>query len=318
MNRIINFFKRLFSCDKQSKNDKANAEQGFTGHHLLDKVSCMEQDTNLKLMRKYVLDGLIDVYTRTARRLIDLGEEQELERLLKIMQGDLTRIGVGIISSSSGSEFDHETMTISEEEPHFTNNRNLANKVSVSIVPLFTWDVPMEDRDNLHLILKKEEVILWQYTDQTIIQDSPKVKIKNGDEDTIVKYYKNPVTVSSLVSPKEIQWKESKPIGYLVVIENNEIVSILTVDPIIKNVYGTRPEEHEGISIHPISLLNDQLAEEHFTIMQVPKSKQLEAVLLNGQWSVNSKNNSMPRTILSDGDTIIIGSISFKYIENVS
>jgi hypothetical protein len=318
MNRITNFFKRLISYDIPSNNDKANAELIRAVHRLLDKVSSMEQDTNLKLMRKYVLDGLIDVYTRTARRLVDLGEEQELERLLKIMQSNLNRIGVGIKISTSGSEFDHETMTICEEEPLFTNNIDLANKVSISVVPLFTWDVPVEGRDNLHLVLKKEEVILWQYTDQTIFQDSPQVKTKNGDANTIVQKIKNPVTVSSLVTPKEMQWKKSKAIGYLVVIENDEIVSILTVDPIIKNVYGARPEEHEGISIHPISLLNDQLADEHFTIKQDSKSKQLEAVLLNGQWSVNSKNNSVPRTMLSDGDTIYIGSISFKYIENVS
>ena len=316
MNRIINYFKRLIFFIKTYYKDRVDAQQINTKRPLLDKGPYIE-NPSFEIICRSVLDGFIDIYTRTARRLIDLGKEQELERLLKIMHGNLKHAGIKIQSSSSGAEFDHETMVISYKESFLTNKKELANKVSVSVVPLFIWDLPIEGRSDSHLILKKEEVILWEYTDKPIIQETLPMPPQKDNVATISLNTKIPTTVSSLVGSSEERLKISSPIGYLVVIENNEILCILTVDPDVKNVYGSHPVEKEGISCHPISLLNEHLTSEHFYLQQDNNSNQIEAVLLDGIWSINSKNKNVQQTTISDGDTIYIGDISFKYIENV-
>ncbi len=292
MNRLHDICKRWLHFLKRLWNRRKNPATRDGIHGLMDEELGRPATHD-------VLMSFIDIYTRTARRVNDLGHEQELEKLISIMRHNLQNMGVGIWSSESGSDFDDKVMTISHEDFRPTSNRSLADKVAVSVVPLFRWNVASDDKPQQ--ILQKEEVILWQYTDQPIPPDTPQV-----------------VTDSPFVAPAPSAPAAEAPVGYLVAINHDEIISILTVDANCLNVYGTHPVPSAGVSVHPISLLDDQLTQQHFSIRQVPDSLQLEATLLDGQWTINGKYNNQSPTPLSDGDTILIGDITFKYIENGS
>lgn len=307
MNRIIYYLYQLFY----------KFRSGEKRVSFLGETTRTEHNTNLKLIREHGLDGFIDVYIRSARRLMVLGEEQELERLLIIMHSNLKRIGVDFRISSSGTEFDHETMYISDaKSSYLTNNPELANKVSISVVPLITWKSSVTDQSDQNTILKKEEVILWQYTNKIIQEDNHQENSVIGVSSSSVQPNILPASVSSIIVSQNKQAKAYEPIGFLVLIKDQEIISILTIERGVKNVYGSSPQERDNVSCHQVSILDDQLTTEHFSIQQDNENKSIEAILLHGSWGINSKYSSNKRTILSDGDIINIGDLSFKYIEN--
>jgi hypothetical protein len=81
------------------------------------------------------------------------------------MAKKLESIGVKVVSSESGAEFDPAYMKTGHYTNIPTNNEQLNGKVARSVTPAFMWTLPSTRQPFSSLLLKEEEVVLYVYTD---------------------------------------------------------------------------------------------------------------------------------------------------------
>ena len=131
---------------------------------LQSKLSEYEEDLYMKLMRKYVVDSQISIYIQIAEQLF-IEHDDKLEKVLTLMAKKLESIGVKVVSSESGAEFDPAYMKTGHYTNIPTNNEQLNGKVARSVTPAFMWTLPSTKQQLNSLLLKEEDVVVYVFTD---------------------------------------------------------------------------------------------------------------------------------------------------------
>lgn len=141
-----------------SKSDDGEYKQA-----LQSKLSEYEEDLYLKLMRKYVIDSQISIYNQIAEQLY-IEQDDKLEKVLTLMAKELESIGVKVISSKVGADFDPSRMRTGHYANIPTDNEQINGKVARSVTPAFLWTLPSTRQQGTSLLLKEEDVILYVFT----------------------------------------------------------------------------------------------------------------------------------------------------------
>lgn len=266
---------------------------------LQDKVSKMEQDTYLKFMRKYVLDSQIRLYQQVAQRLYDLGDDSELSKVLTLIKGILSEIGVSAYETKPGVVFDPSCMQPSLKESLYTDDPSLNRYVAKSVSPCFVWDVDVAGRDACRHILKKEEVVLWKYTDEVELIAAQ----KNASPAT---------AYAAEVVPTETTMEVFAPVAYLVLSIDDEISCVYPVF-VGRNCFGSAPSIKDGVHVQKIKVLCSALQPEHFVIDYDENTLSVVASFVAEEGTINGKHTEMSE--LSTGDLIEISNLKFTFIE---
>lgn len=130
---------------------------------LQEQVVRLQDDTFLKMMRNYIINTYIDLYSRISKRTLELSGDSgnELHKLLIIIEEEMTSVGVLLKSSPQGCKFDPSTMTVNHDFSQQTNHPEERNTVYATITPAFIWTLPVEGKPKAEIILRKEEVALF-------------------------------------------------------------------------------------------------------------------------------------------------------------
>jgi len=271
--------------------------------YLQKEVSRMRDDTNLKLMRKYVLDTQIRLYLQIANRLHDLGNEEELRKVLELIKSNLSEIGVSFSNSSVGSPFNPMSMQLSLKDSKYTNDKSLDKTVACSIAPGFIWTVPIEGSQAESLVLKREEVVLWQYT-----EDESRFSESENREECI--------DIPTLLE-ENTSVQEHKVAGYFVMQLDNEITSVIPIRYGM-NIYGSYPVSKDNVSCHRINILNDSLAAEHFFVYCDNNTETVLFKAIDETFYINSPSNHPQSMELETGDMIVVDNIKFTFIDEAN
>lgn len=127
------------------------------------KITEYEDDLYLKLMKKYVVDSQIALYIHVADQNYQ-EKDEKLDKILYMIASKLEAIGVIIKNSKQCDPFDPSCMTTGHYPNTPTTDENLDGKVSNSIHPSFIWILPSIKQQSTNLLLKEEEVTLYEYT----------------------------------------------------------------------------------------------------------------------------------------------------------
>lgn len=136
----------------------ANSE---TVQILNKKLAEYQDDLYMKLLRKYVIDSHISLYTQINDLAHTLEDNNQLNIVLRIIISNLEAIGIKTHTSKSGDPFDSNSMTTGHYPNIETTNETLAGKVAESICPAFIWNLPTIRQQSNQMILKEEEVTLY-------------------------------------------------------------------------------------------------------------------------------------------------------------
>ncbi len=131
---------------------------------LQSKLSEYEEDLYLKLLRKYIIDSQISIYNQVAEQLY-IEQDNKLEKVLTMMAQKLESIGVKVIASEVGSDFNPSRMKTGHYTNIPTDNEQLNGKVARSVTPAFLWTLPSTKQQDTSLLLMEEDVILYVFTD---------------------------------------------------------------------------------------------------------------------------------------------------------
>lgn len=129
---------------------------------LRQKVAEYEEDLYKKLMRKYVIDSLISLYTYINDKLRISGTDDFLKKILENILYKLQTLGIEAHSSKPGDSFDPRCMTTGHYSNIVTNDDELDGKVAESVCPMFVWKYPELHQHVQPILLKEEEVTLYQ------------------------------------------------------------------------------------------------------------------------------------------------------------
>lgn len=127
---------------------------------LQKRLSEFQEDTYLKLLRKYILDSFISLYTNISYQIFEKGLTTQMQNILKIIENDLLKMGIKLRSSNTMQRFDPLHMTICDGKTDITDDEKSENLVSRSIVPEFIWTLPAIGHQQV-TTLQKEVVILY-------------------------------------------------------------------------------------------------------------------------------------------------------------
>ena len=263
----------------------------------------IHEDTNLKLMRKYVLDTQIRLYLQIANRVSDLGDELELRKVLELIKDNLSEVGVSFYSSKNGTLFDSQCMQLSLKDSKYTNDKSLDKTVACSIAPKFVWNVPVLGNNNQSFILRKEEVILWKYTENDKILDH-----QDRYNDEIPKVQESD---EHIARPNDSD--NHKISAFLVMQLDGEISNVYSVCDGL-NIYGKNPRPIENGSVHRINIINDNLSSEHFSIDYDIESRIALFKTISGQFHINNPGHCPNSSELETGDEIVIDNLKFTLI----
>lgn len=125
------------------------------------KLAEYQDDLYMKLLRKYVIDSHISLYTQVNDLAHTLEDDKHLNIVLKNIISKLETIGIKTQISKSGDPFDPKRMTTGHYPNIETSNETLAGKVAESICPAFIWNLPTIRQQSNQMILKEEEVTLY-------------------------------------------------------------------------------------------------------------------------------------------------------------
>lgn len=133
---------------------------------LSKKLSEYEDDLFMKLMRKYVIDSQISLYIQINDQLRILGTDTNLKQVLDLIVNKLEAIGIKTHLSKRGDTFNPKYMTTGHYPNIETDNENLDGKIADVVRPSFFWNLPTIRPQYEPLLLKEEEVILYQYVNK--------------------------------------------------------------------------------------------------------------------------------------------------------
>lgn len=128
---------------------------------LRNKISEYEEDLYKKLMRQYVIDTLISLYTQINNRLRISGTDETLKHVLDMFLYKLETLGIKACSSKSGDSFNPQCMTTGHYPNIDTDDDELDGKVAESVCPMFVWTLPTVRQQAEQLLLQEEEVTLY-------------------------------------------------------------------------------------------------------------------------------------------------------------
>lgn len=127
------------------------------------KLSEYEEDLYKKFLRKYIIDSQISLYTQINQRLRVSDKEDSLKQVLGMIVNQLEAIGIMTHTSKSGDVFNPKSMTSGHYPNQKTENEELDGRVAESVQPMFFWNLPSIRQQSDQMLLKEEEVILYQY-----------------------------------------------------------------------------------------------------------------------------------------------------------
>lgn len=127
---------------------------------LQKRLSEFQEDTYLKLLRHYILDSFISLYTNISYQIFENGLTAQMQNILKIIENDLLKMGIKLRTSNTMQRFDPLHMTICDGKTDVTDDDKLENLVSRSIIPEFLWTLPAIGHQQV-TTLQKEVVILY-------------------------------------------------------------------------------------------------------------------------------------------------------------
>ena len=128
------------------------------------KLSEYEEDLYKKLMRKYVIDTHISLFIQINEQIRNSESDNSLKVVLEMILAKLDAIGIKTYSSKQGDSFNPQYMTTGHYPNIATDNEELDGKVAESVSPLFKWNLPSIRQQTDQMLLKEEEVILYQYS----------------------------------------------------------------------------------------------------------------------------------------------------------
>lgn len=130
---------------------------------LTTKLSEYEEDLYKKLLRKYVIDTQISLYTQINEQLRRTETNDSLRSVLDLIINKLEEIGVKTFSSKPGDVFNPKCMTTGHYPNEDTDDEELGGKVAESVQPMFLWVLPSIRQQSDQMLLKEEEVTLYHY-----------------------------------------------------------------------------------------------------------------------------------------------------------
>lgn len=128
-----------------------------------------KEDVYMKLMRQYIIDSHLSIYQKIAHRLYEKPGDEELPKVLKLIRMTLSSLGIEAQTSPVGSEFRPADMEVSFYPSRPTEDRENSGRVAASIVPQFIWTLPAVGMQNQRMTLLKEEVVLYEYDNNNLI-----------------------------------------------------------------------------------------------------------------------------------------------------
>lgn len=131
---------------------------------LRKKISEYEEDLYKKLMRKYVVDTLISLYTQINDQLRS-SKNESLKYVLDMILNKLEPLGIKAYSSRSGDLFNPQCMTTGHYPNINTDDSELDGKVAESVCPMFVWILPTIRQQAEQMLLQEEEVTLYTKMD---------------------------------------------------------------------------------------------------------------------------------------------------------
>jgi hypothetical protein len=136
--------------------------------------------------------------------------------------------------------------------------------------------------------------------DNKLLQDKIEELVRRDNE-----------TIASKIPERPV-----KRIGYLVM-QDGPGTTPYDIFPVNEglNIYGNDPTPSQGSFCHNIANLNPELQSDHFCI-DTKTEKGIEAKILNGSWSVDSRNNHPDSFILTNGSTLFIGNFILTFVEH--
>lgn len=129
---------------------------------LQQQVVSLQEDTFLKMMRNYIIDTYVDLYTQISKRILEItGDgEDELKKILSILEDEMQNIGIALQRSRSGVKFDPKFMIPNSEYSNPAETPEQKYTVYCSITPGFVWTIPTVGSTKTEMLLRKEEVAL--------------------------------------------------------------------------------------------------------------------------------------------------------------
>lgn len=97
--------------------------------------------------------------------------------------------------------------------------------------------------------------------------------------------------------------------GYLVMKQGE---TILNTFPIYqgKNIFGSSPNEKDGIFVNRLAARCEELKDEHFMIEITDENKYI-AKLLSGDWGIRNASNNVSEAVIDGTDSIFVGNLEF-------
>ena len=130
---------------------------------LQEQVVRLQDDTFLKMMRNYIIDTYVDLYSQISKRSLVLSGDSvdELKNLMNIIEEEMASIGINLRISPQGCKFDPSTMISNSNFSQTASNQEEKYTVFTTITPAFIWTIPVEGRSEAEILLKKEEVAIY-------------------------------------------------------------------------------------------------------------------------------------------------------------
>lgn len=167
LNQLISSQEQMKPLTELVRNIDYNIRVGGGGNSdkeyisdLQKRLSEFQEDAYLKLLRQYILDSFISLYTNISYQIFEKGLTVQMQNILKIIENDLLKMGIKLHSSNTMQRFDPLHMTICDGKTDITDDENSENFVSRSIVPEFIWTLPAIGHQQV-TTLQKEVVILY-------------------------------------------------------------------------------------------------------------------------------------------------------------
>ena len=152
------------NIDYNIRNAASSSEDDEYKQMLGKKLSEYEEDLYKKLMRKYVIDTHISLFTQINEQSRISGSDNSLKQVLKMIVHKLETIGVKTYSSKPGDSFNPQYMTTGHYPNIETDNEQLDGKVAESVSPMFSWNLPSIRQQIDQMLLQEEEVTLYHYS----------------------------------------------------------------------------------------------------------------------------------------------------------
>lgn len=152
------------NIDYNIRNAASSSENDEYKQMLGKKLSEYEEDLYKKLMRKYVIDTHISLFIQINEQIRNSESDNSLKAVLEMILAKLDAIGIKTSTSRPGDSFNPKFMTTGHYPNIETDNNELDGKVAESVSPMFSWNLPSIHQQTDSMVLREEEVILYQYS----------------------------------------------------------------------------------------------------------------------------------------------------------